>query len=74
MCPSVSLTSSAYGYLFKLSTEIGDIVEYSPLLSGDDILGCFGFDEEHFALDIFLLLAIGAVGLVLAFGMLRLRA
>ena len=62
---------SEYGFLFKLSTEINGYPATTPLLSGDNILSCFGFDEDLFDEDLLILAAIGAAGLVLAYGLLK---
>lgn len=62
---------SEYGPIFKLSTEISGYTAYTPPFTGDDILSCFGFDEGRFSADLLIVAAIGVVGLLLAFGLLK---
>lgn len=66
-----SLCLSEYGAVFRLSTVISGFTAYSPWLTGDNILSCFGFDDGRFGADLGLLIAIGAAGLLLAYALLK---
>ena len=68
---SLSLPPSEYGAVFRLSTEIAGNTALSPLLSGENILSCFSFDGDRFAVDVVLLAVIGVGGLLLSYGLLR---
>lgn len=62
---------SEYGAVFRLSTEISGYTTLSPFLSGENILSCFSFNGDRFAIDLVLLAAIGMGGLILSYGLLR---
>lgn len=69
-----ALRGSAYEEpTFRLSTEIAGVPAYTPYFTGDEILSCFGFDEERYVDDLGYMVAIGAAGLVLAFALLYAR-
>lgn len=65
------LLRSEYGVVFRLSTEISGNIALSPLLSGENILSCFSFNDDRFSVDIILLAVIGVGGLCLSYGLLR---
>lgn len=69
--PLCALSFSEYGPVFRLSTVISGYTAYSPWLTGDNILNCFGFDNGRFSTDLELLVAIGAAGLLLAYALLK---
>lgn len=68
------LWTREYGAVFRLSTKISGYTAYTPYLTGDNILSCFGFEEARFATDLGLLAAVGAAGLVLAYGLIFRRS
>lgn len=61
----------AYKDIFRLSTEIAGQTVYSPYLTGDHIISCFGFNGGRFAADLWLLAAIGGGGLLIAYGIIQ---
>jgi hypothetical protein len=44
------------GAIFRLSTKIGTKVAKTELLTGDQILSCFGYKAKLLPLDLFMLL------------------
>lgn len=62
---------SDYGAVFRLSTVINGASAFSEWLTGDNILSCFGFDEDRFSWDLEFLVIIGGAGLLLAYALLK---
>lgn len=62
---------SEYGAVFRLSTVISNYTTLSDFLTGDNILGCFGFDPDRYEADLLCLIVIGCVGLLLAYALLK---
>jgi hypothetical protein len=49
------------GAIFRLSTKIGTKVAKTELLTGDQILSCFGYKAKLLPLDLFMLLLLAVV-------------
>ncbi len=63
--------TSPYGAVFRLSTKIGEATAHTDLMTGDEILHCFGFRGDGYFADLGVLTAVGGVGLLLAFVFLK---